>query len=106
MSRTTTTLLRTLLRTCGQRLLAALLTLLALLFVSAPAHAQVNNATFVSQSVPSTMVAGQPYNVSVVMKNTGESIWTAASNYKLGSQNPDNNTTWGTSRVALAAPGE
>ncbi len=61
MSRTTATLLRT----CGQRLLAALLPLLALLFVLAPAHAQSNNATFVSQSVPSTMVADQTYDEPV-----------------------------------------
>ena len=94
-------------RTCGQRLLAVLLALLALqtlLFASAPAHAQSNNATFVSQNVPSTMVAGQTYDVWIIMKNTGESTWSAASNYKLGSQNPDNNTTWGKSSVALAAP--
>ena len=108
MSRTAAPLLRT----CGQRLLAALLALLALqtlLFASAPAHAQSNNATFVSQNVPSTMVAGQTYDVWIVMKNTGETTWSAASNYKLGSQKPDNNNTWGKSSVALkasVAPGE
>ncbi|MGP1683577.1 MAG: polymorphic toxin type 50 domain-containing protein, partial [Giesbergeria sp.] len=50
-----------------------------------------------------TMTAGQPYSVSVTMKNTGTATWTAATDYKLGSQNPQDNTTWGTSRVALAA---
>ena len=62
-----------------------------------------NDATFVSQTVPSTMVAGQTYSVSVTMKNTGTTTWTAANNHKLGSQNPADNTTWGTSRATLAA---
>jgi len=46
------------------------------------------------------MVAGQSYAVSVQMKNTGTATWTAALAYKLGSQNPGDNVTWGLSRVA------
>jgi|GEM_PF-2027366 len=66
----------------------------------------VNNAAFVSQpAIPSTMTAGQTYSVSVTMKNTGTSIWTAADKYRLGSQNPQDNSTWGLSRVNLD-PGE
>jgi len=41
------------------------------------------------------------YLVSVTMKNTGSTTWTAAAGYKLGSQNPAFNSTWGTSRVSL-----
>ena len=37
------------------------------------------------------------------MKNTGTTTWSAANNHKLGSQNPADNTTWGTSRATLAA---
>ena len=66
-------------------------------------EAQIGNAQFVSQSVPATMTAGQTYSVSVTMENTGTSTWTNASNYKLGSQNPQDNTTWGLGRVDLAA---
>ncbi len=62
-----------------------------------------DSATFVSQTLPSTMVAGQTYSVLVKMFNAGTTTWTAAGNYKLGSQFPDNNTTWGLSRVSLPA---
>src|SRR3989344_3744687 len=51
-------------------------------------------ASFVSQSVPTTMYTGQQYSVSVTMQNTGYNTWTAASNFNLGSQNPQDNTTW------------
>jgi RHS repeat-associated protein len=42
------------------------------------------------------------------MTNSGTSTWTSANNYGLGSQNPQDNTTWGLGRVALpssVAPG-
>ena len=60
-------------------------------------------ATFVSQSVPSLMFAGKTYPVSVTMNNGGSTTWTAAGNYKLGSQLPQDNTYWGTNRVAIPA---
>ena len=66
------------------------------------------DAAFVSQTVPSSMIAGRPYTVSVVMKNTGTSTWTSAAGYALGSQNPQDNTTWGLSRAPVTqsvAPG-
>lgn len=62
-----------------------------------------NDAAFVSQSIPTQMVAGQSYSVSVTMKNTGSNTWTTAGNYNLGSQNPPDNLTWGGARVALQA---
>jgi RHS repeat-associated protein len=69
----------------------------------------VNNATFVSQSVPSSMNAGQQYTVSVTMNNSGTKTWTAADQHRLGSRNPQDNATWGLSRVsvpATTAPGQ
>jgi hypothetical protein len=57
------------------------------------------------------MAAGGRYNVSVTFRNTGASTWTAANGYKLVSQAPLNNTTWGLnevpfpSSVASVAPG-
>jgi hypothetical protein len=71
----------------------------------------VPNASFVSQSVPTSMIAGQSYGVSVTMQNTGTTTWTAADNYRLGSSNPRGNPTWGMNRVYLdaadtVAPGE
>jgi hypothetical protein len=50
------------------------------------------------------MTAGQTYSVSITMKNTGTTSWTAAGAYKLGSQNPQDNGTWtGNNRVLLSA---
>ncbi|HKY06425.1 MAG TPA: NBR1-Ig-like domain-containing protein, partial [Blastocatellia bacterium] len=66
-----------------------------------------NNAQFVSQSVPASMTAGQTTNVSVTMKNSGTTTW-AAGTYKLGSDNPSGNSTWGLSEIVLPvsiAPG-
>ena len=66
-----------------------------------------NGASFMTQSVSSSMTAGQTATVSVTMQNTGTTTWSPGT-YSLGSRNPDNNTTWGLSQVALAssvAPG-
>jgi RHS repeat-associated protein len=62
-----------------------------------------NAADPVSQVVPATMTAGQSYSVTVRMQNIGTNTWTAATGYKLGSQNPTSNTTWGPGSVALPA---
>ena len=72
---------------------------------------RMNQSVFVTQSVPSAMTAGQSYSVSVKLRNVGSATWTAATNHKLGAQNPQDNTTWGLSRVLLPAaaaikPGE
>jgi uncharacterized membrane protein len=70
------------------------------------------NAAFVSQSVPTSMTAGQQYMASVTMRNTGGTTWTAAALYRLGAINPHDNTNWGGfNRVGLApddsiAPGQ
>ena len=60
-----------------------------------------NNAQFISQSVLSTMSAGQTYSVSITYKNIGTSTWTVNSDFKLGSRNPFDNTTWGVNRVNI-----
>ena len=69
--------------------------------VAITVRAAVDSAEFLSQSVPANMNPGQSYVVSVVMRNAGSSIWSAAAGYALGSQNPTNNTTWGLNRVAM-----
>ena len=66
-------------------------------------------AQLISQSVPALMQAGQPYNVSVTLRNTGVTTWLHGGTFKLGSQNPQDNLVWGISRVDLpirTAPGE
>ncbi|MET0553873.1 MAG: M4 family metallopeptidase [Vicinamibacteria bacterium] len=63
--------------------------------------APANDAAFVAQSVPASMAAGTHYAVSVTMRNTGTTTWTTAASYRLGSQNPQDNSTWSVGRVAL-----
>jgi hypothetical protein len=75
----------------------------AMWFLAAP------QAEFVSQSVPTTMMAGQTHRVSITMRNTGAITWMATDNVRLGSQAWENNNVWGRSRVELpgnVAPGE
>jgi RHS repeat-associated protein len=61
------------------------------------------DAQFVSQSVPTAMVAGQSYPVSIQLSNAGSQTWTAAGSFNLGSQNPGDNLTWGAARVGVPA---
>jgi hypothetical protein len=61
----------------------------------------VNNADFLGQSVPTEMNPGQQYPVWLTFRNIGTTTWTSAGLYRLGSQFPPNNTTWGLSRVEL-----
>ena len=42
------------------------------------------NAQLVSNTIPSSMIAGQSYPVSVTMKNTGSMTWNEASMIRLG----------------------
>ena len=62
-----------------------------------------NNAAPVSQIVSAALTTGQTTNVTVVLRNTGTTPWTSAAGFALAAQNPANNTTWGTNRLALAA---
>lgn len=62
-------------------------------------------ATFISQSVPSSMRAGQPYTITVQMLNSGTTTWTpsGANPVRLGTQNPQDNRNWNvTSRAYLS----
>jgi hypothetical protein len=43
-----------------------------------------NNAQYIGDSIPATMIPGFVYNVSVTMKNTGTTTWTKAGSYRLG----------------------
>jgi parallel beta-helix repeat protein len=84
-------------------LTAILLSLVAGSLATAPSRA-LENAAFVSQSgVPTTMTVGEQRVVTVTMKNTGTTTWTRNLGYKLGSQNPQDNFTWGFHRVWLSS---
>jgi hypothetical protein len=68
---------------------------------SPPTAESVNfNAEYVTQTVNS-MEQYQQYWVSVRMRNNGNVTWDAGTGYALGSQYPENNTTWGVNRVTL-----
>jgi hypothetical protein len=56
-------------------------------------------AQLVGQSVPPSMVAGLPYDVTVTMRNSGSETWTPQAAHRLGAQNPQDNGTWGFGRV-------
>lgn len=82
---------------------------LALLLAAGPATRAGNNAAFTSQSVPTRMEAGGTYRVELTFANTGNTTWTETGgigSFRLGSQNPPNNTIWGPNNRATLAPGE
>ena len=67
-----------------------------------PKSASGNNSEFISQqSLPLTMGLNEKVTVSITFKNVGTSAWTKAGGYMLGSQNSQDNTTWGLNRVSL-----
>jgi hypothetical protein len=63
-----------------------------------------SNAAYITQQVPASMIVGQSYPVSVTMQNTGASTWHPGYLYRLGSQGPQDNMTWGIGRVELPGP--
>jgi Ig-like domain from next to BRCA1 gene len=69
--------------------------------VSNPVAGAPYKASFISQNVPPTMTAGRTYGVTVTMRNDGNDTWSAGAFYRLGSQNPQDNTTWGFGRVTI-----
>src|SRR5439155_18246375 len=64
-----------------------------------------DSARLGSTSVPTGVLPGQTFTATITLTNNGTSAWTnnGANPYKLGSQNPQDNTTWGTNRVLLAS---
>ncbi len=70
---------------------------------------EADSAQFITWTPPpSSMAPGSHATVSVTMKNTGTSTWQPASSYppnpyRLGMQNPQDNTNWGFNRVDLTA---
>jgi len=78
-------------------LLLILIIASSILFGGVVHAADINDAQFVEQDVPATMIAGKTYQVSITMKNNGSTTWKQEPfySYRLGSQNPTNNTIWG-----------
>ena len=59
------------------------------------------DAIFISQTAPSTVPAGQPFEANIKWKNYGAQSWGGPSVVKLVSRNPVGNTTWGGDAVSL-----
>ncbi|HAH07843.1 MAG TPA: hypothetical protein DCM05_15190 [Elusimicrobia bacterium] len=76
-----------------------------LLLLASAAFAGSDDALILSKDIPSSLRVGERRRISITVQNTGSSEWTHALGYKLGSQAPQDNTDWGTSRVELK-PGE
>jgi hypothetical protein len=72
-------------------------------------HLPLQTAEFAGDSAPAQMIVGTTATVSVRVRNTGETKWSADTLHRLGSQGPQDNAIWGTNRVGLPAsvlPGE
>ena len=56
-------------------------------------------ARFVGDLFPTALTPGEMTEASVTMRNIGGATWDATEAYRLGSQNPQDNDTWGLQRV-------
>ena len=65
---------------------------------------QTRDAQFLAQSVPDSLVVGQGHDVTLTFRNIGNVTWRPEAQFRLGSQSPQDNTTWGLSRVPLLGP--
>ena len=61
----------------------------------------VDGATFMTQIVPETMIAGRKYRATIIFRNSGTSTWKSGRGYYLGAQNPQSNTAWNTNMVFM-----
>jgi len=62
----------------------------------------IYGAQFAGWGVFGLAMPGQTQAVTIYMRNTGNTTWTDARGYRLGSQNPGDNYTWGLNRVGLS----
>ena len=70
-----------------------------------PSPAYVDDAVvLISEPPPSYMAPGDKASVVIQALNVGSTNWTATDQYKLGSQSPLDNTTWGLNRNKLPTP--
>ena len=58
-------------------------------------------ARVVSNTIPSRMLPGQTYSISITMANEGAIAWTTAAGFRLLATCPDGTTRWGASSVPL-----
>ena len=64
-----------------------------------------HRSAFLSQQAPpATAFIGQELQVGLSFRNDGADIWNTANGYRLGSQSPQDNNTWGANRIDLPNP--
>ena len=87
-----------------QKMLDGTIPLTSIIPITPPVVTAAGNGSefVVQQNVPTAMGLSQKSTVNVTLKNTGSTTWTKAGGYQLGSQNSQDNTIWGFSRVELS----
>ena len=85
------------------------LTVGLVLFAATAGFAQsALDAEFVSQDVPTSMIAGEQYTVTLTVKNVGTTPWVLVGPhcqaYRLRSESPTDNSIWGGPRLDLPGP--
>jgi hypothetical protein len=68
---------------------------------SDPSPAYVDDGDVSIISAPGMLAPDARGRVIVRLNNTGSTVWRSGADYRLGSQDPQDNTQWGTNRVAL-----
>jgi len=58
-------------------------------------------ASFVDESIPRTMIAGQTYSATVTFRNTGANVWSTRDGYALTVDGPDTSRAWAVTAVPL-----
>ena len=61
------------------------------------------DSQFVLQTVPTIVNVGQQFTVNVRWLNTGTDLWDPSTGFKVRSQNPASNTTWGINTLIPSA---
>ncbi len=59
------------------------------------------DSQFLSQTVPTQVQPGQSFNANIKWLNTGAATWNGSGGFRVGSQNPPGNLTWGGNVVQL-----
>jgi len=68
---------------------------------TSPDTTGLDDAGFVSQDVPIELEAGTTFLAEFTFQNTGATTWSEEGQFRLGSQTPQDNETWGTGRLVL-----
>jgi hypothetical protein len=69
--------------------------------VADPPEVSMHDSAFVRHSIPQTFPAKKPTRFTVTWRNTGTIPWSEAENVHLGTQNPHDNTNFGTNRWSI-----